>query len=62
MGWVVLLGCVVHVDVHGEVMCCGWLQRNCYCAWQMWSVMYAEAVECISSAESVWHVGVSVVL
>ena len=31
-------------------------------AWQMWSVLYAEAVECMSSAESVWHVGVSVML
>ena len=25
----------------------------------MWSVLYAEAMECMSSAESVWYVGVS---
>ena len=31
-------------------------------AWQMWSVLYAEAVECVTSAESVWHVGGSVTL
>ena len=28
----------------------------------MWSVVCAEAAECMSSAESVWPVGVSVVL
>ena len=28
----------------------------------MWSVLYAEAVECMSSADFVWHVGVSVLL
>ena len=40
----VLHGCVVHVDVHDEVIC-GWLQRNCYWAWQMCSVLYAEAIK-----------------
>ena len=30
-------------------------------AWHMWSVLYTEAVECMNSAESVCHVGVSVV-
>ena len=58
MGWVVLHGCVVHVDVHGEVTL--WVTTDS--AWQMWSVLYAEDVECMSSAESVWHVGVSVML
>ena len=23
-------GCVVHVDVHGSVLCCVWLQCGCY--------------------------------
>ena len=52
MGWVALhrRTRVVHVDVHGEV------------GWQMWSVLNAEGVECMSSAESGWHVGVSVML
>ena len=31
-------------------------------AWQIWSVFYAEVVECMSSVGSVWHVGVSVML
>ena len=25
-------GCVVHVN---SELCCGWLQNNCYCAWQI---------------------------
>jgi len=37
---------VVHVDL---------MKKSCCC-------LYAEAVECMSSAESVWHVGVSVTL
>ena len=45
---VVLHGCAVHDYVHGED--------------KIWSVLYAEAVECMSSAWSVWHVGVSVML
>ena len=53
VGWVVLRGCVVHVDVHRKVLCCGWLQLNCYWAWQMWSLLYAETVVCMSSAKSV---------
>ena len=62
VGWVVLHGLielhghVVHVDVHREVW---WLQLNCYWAWQMWIILYPEAVQCMSSAESIWHVGVS---
>ena len=46
------------VNVHGEVML--WVTTDS--AWQIWSVLYAEAVECTSSAEPVWHVGVSVML
>ena len=42
----------------GEVML--WVTTDS--AWQMWSVLYAEAVECMSSAESVRHVGVSAML
>ena len=58
MEWVVLHGSVVHVDVHGEVML--WVTTDS--AWQMWSVLYTETVECTSSAESVQYVGVSVML
>ena len=25
-----IAGCVVHVDVHGECVCCGWMQCSCY--------------------------------
>ena len=56
MGWVVLHGCVVHVDVHGEVML--WMTSRSLllsmadvissCMQKLW--------ECINSAESVWHV------
>ena len=46
------------IDVHGEVM----LLVTTDSAWQMWPVLYAEAVECMSSAESAWYVGVSVML
>ena len=24
-----IAGCVVHVDVHGECVCCGWMQYSC---------------------------------
>ena len=51
-----LHGSVVRVDVHGEVML--WVTTDS--AWQM--CLYAEAVECMSSAESVRYVGVSVML
>ena len=40
----------------------GWLQLNCYWAWQMWFVLYANTVECMSSAEFVLHVEVWVML
>ena len=50
VGWVVLHGCVAHVDVHGEVATEHGMQ--------MWSVLYAEAVEHMSSSEAVWHVRV----
>ena len=45
-----LHGSVAHVDVHGEFML--WVTTDS--AWQMWSVLYAEAVECMSSVESVY--------
>ena len=45
---------VVHVN---SELCCGWLQSNCYLAWQICSVLYAEGVGCMSIAESVWYVG-----
>ena len=35
---------------------------TCYWTWQMWSVMYAESVEWMSIAVSVWYVGVWVML
>ena len=25
-----IAGCVVHVDVRGECVCCGWMQCSCY--------------------------------
>ena len=25
-----ITGCVVHVDVHGSVLGCGWMQCSCY--------------------------------
>ena len=28
--WEDIAGCVVHVDVHGECSCCGWMQCSCY--------------------------------
>ena len=28
--WDGIAGCVVHVDVCGECVCCGWMQCNCY--------------------------------
>ena len=57
MGSVVL--CVVHVDVNGSELYCGWLLRVvAICAWQTWSVLYAEAVEYMSNAGSVWHIRV----
>ena len=34
-GWESIAGCVVHVDVRGERVCCGWLQCSCYGAWQV---------------------------
>ena len=27
--WEGIAGCVVHVDVHGECVCCGWMQYGC---------------------------------
>ena len=27
--WEGIAGCVVHVDVHGECVCCGWMQCSC---------------------------------
>ena len=27
--WEGIAGCVVHVDVHGEFVCCGWMQCSC---------------------------------
>ena len=27
--WEGIAGCVVHVDVHGECVCCGWMQYSC---------------------------------
>ena len=30
--WEGIAGCVVHVDVHGECACCGWMQCSCYLA------------------------------
>ena len=42
--------------MHGEVMLIATDSP-----WQMWSVLYVEAVECMSSAEPEWHVRVSVV-
>ena len=51
MGWIALHGRVVHVDVYGEVMLCNLIANE--------SVLNAEAVKCMSSAESVWNVGVS---
>ena len=53
--WVDSGGCAVHVDVHGE-LCCGWLQCSCYTEHgkQDLSCLYAETVECMSCAGSVW--------
>ena len=30
--WKGIAGCVVHVDVHGECVCCGWMQCSCLIA------------------------------
>ena len=46
--------CVVHVN---SELCCGWVQSNCYWAWQICSVSNAEGVGCMTIAESVWYVG-----
>ena len=27
--WEGITGCVVHVAVHGECVCCGWMQYSC---------------------------------
>ena len=27
--WEDIAGCIVHVDVHGECVCCGWMQYSC---------------------------------
>ena len=27
--WEGIAGCVVHVDVYGECVCCGWMQYSC---------------------------------
>ena len=27
--WEGIAGCVVHVAVHGECVCCGWMQCSC---------------------------------
>ena len=27
--WEGIAGCVVHVDVHGGCVCCGWMQCGC---------------------------------
>ena len=29
VSWEGIAGCVVHVDVHGECVCCGWMQYSC---------------------------------
>jgi len=34
-------------------------ESSCYWAREIWSVLYVEAVECMSSTGSVWHVKVS---
>ena len=34
--WEGIAGCVVHVDVHGECVCCGWMQCSMLtegCSW-----------------------------
>ena len=33
--WEGIAGCVVHVDVHGECVCCMWMQCICYSAWEV---------------------------
>ena len=30
--WEGISGCVVHVDVHGECVCCGWMQYSNCCS------------------------------
>ena len=35
-------GCVVHVDVHGECVCCGWMQCSSYWARQVSFDLYAQ--------------------
>ena len=64
MGCIGSAGCEVHVDVHGSELCCEWLQVNCYTEHDRYGLpcLYAETVECMSSAGSVWYVGVEVLL
>ena len=103
MGWVVLHGHVVHVDVHGEVMLwvttdSAWSHVVCQKLWSIYMLPRSQAspvfvlrfvfstihrngravtavplhtkpggglgtrLECMSSAESVWHVGVPIML
>ena len=41
--WEGIAGCVVHVDVHGECVCCGWMQCSCsrrdVLSWLLFMVM-----------------------
>ena len=51
--------CVLHIDIlHGERVVSGCNTTAIYCMSMadMCFFLYAEALECTSSAESVWHV------
>ena len=41
--WEGIAGCIVHVDVHGECVCCGWMQcsrsRRDVLGWLLFMVM-----------------------
>ena len=59
--WVVVgVQCILMCMEHE--LSCEWLQLNCYWACQIQSVLYAEAIEFMSSAKFVWSTGAWVML
>ena len=50
--WEGIVGCVVHVDMHGGCVCCGWMQ--CIVAIERGRCSLSCMQETVSSAGFVW--------